>query len=247
MGSFVRPDGRRIRVHSAFEDDAILAIDKPAGLLTVPDRYDASLPHVATIVRRESLWVVHRLDRDTSGILLLARTAESHAHLNEQFQKNSVEKSYVALVVGSPVDATFSIDEPLRVGAGPGHRTVVNGQGKPSQTQIEVVERYRGYSLIKATPSSGRTHQIRVHLSYAGFPVVADALYGDGRPLLLSTIKARYNGREEEEKPLIARQALHAETLTFVHPTSHVETEVSAPHPKDLRASINQLRKWARV
>jgi RluA family pseudouridine synthase len=245
VGSIVRDDGRRIYVLSLYSDDAILAIDKPSGLLSVADRYDETRPHVRTVLRQPDLLIVHRLDRETSGVMLLARTPEAHSALNGQLDRHGMTKIYRAIVKGQPVDDVFTVDAPLKVSTGHGHRTVVDPHGKPSRTDFAVVERFRGYALVEARPHTGRTHQIRVHLARVGLPIVADPLYGDGQRFFLSEIKRKYSS-SDEERPLMGRLALHASSLSFAHPTTGETMTIDSADAKDMRATINQLGKWAR-
>ena len=245
VGSVVRDDGRRMYVLSLYSDDTILAIDKPSGLLSVADRYDETRPHVRTVLRKPDLLIVHRLDRETSGVMLLARTPEAHSALNNQLDRREVTKVYRAIVKGQPVDDAFTVDAPLSVSTGHGHRTVVDPHGKPSRTDFTVLERFRGYALVEAQPHTGRTHQVRVHLARAGLPILADALYGDGKPFFLSEVKRKY-ASADEERPLMGRLALHASSLSFAHPTTGDRMTVVSTDAKDLRATINQLGKWAR-
>ena len=167
------------------EDPAFLAVDKPAGFLVVPDRYDVLAPVVS--VRLEEthgkLWTVHRLDKDTSGALLYARSAEAHAALSRAFESRAVEKAYRAVVLGEPAWDETVCEIPLTPDGDPMHRTVADPQnGKPSRTRFTVLGRHGAYSLVEARPETGRTHQIRVHCAAAGCPVIADRVYGHARP-----------------------------------------------------------------
>nr|BCX01120.1 MAG: RNA pseudouridine synthase [Bacteroidota bacterium] len=239
---------RTAPVKILWEDEHLLVIDKPPGLRSVPDGYDPELPFVATLLgeRYGPLLPVHRLDADTSGVLLLARTPEAHRALNEAFASRRVEKCYHALVEGQPTWEETKIDLPLLPDGDRRHRTLVDPRrGKPAQTLLRVLERWRGYALLEARPLTGRTHQIRAHLAAVRLPIVADPLYGSGRPLELSRLKRAYRpGRSDH--PLIARTALHALQITFPHPETGVPITVEAPYPRDFRAAIGQLRRWAR-
>lgn len=247
IGSFDAADGRRLSVDLLHSDDALLVINKPAGLLSLPDRYDRSMPHVLSVVRAQDLLIVHRLDRETSGVMVLARTAEAHAELNRQFEAGEVTKVYRAIIRGEPRDDHFEIDAALRPPDGRSIRTVIDRKGKKAHTAVDVLDRFVGYTLVEARPTTGRTHQIRVHLAHAGHPIVCDPLYGDGEPVLLSRIKRRYVETEREERPLIGRLGLHSASIEIGHPSSGARLEVSAPDAKDFRATLNQLGKWART
>ena len=230
-----------------FEDDHIIVGNKPAGVLTLPDRYDPDAPTMITWLQRhrDRVYVVHRLDRDTSGLLLVALTADAHQGLSRQFADRHVGKRYLALVGGSPEWVRRTIDLPLRADADRRHRTRVDrAGGKHAVTHATVVERFDSHALVEAEPETGRTHQVRVHLAEAGHPIVCDPLYGNGEPLLLSSFKRKYNPGRREERPLVARTALHASELRFIHPSTGEAKSPSASLPRDMNAAVKQLTKF---
>jgi len=213
-------------------DESLLVINKPAGLPTLPDGYNPEAPYVRRLLEPEfgRLWIVHRLDRDTSGVLLLARTAEAHRLLNSQFNQRQVSKIYHAIVHGSPDWDTKTVDLRLRVDVGHKHRTAVDPRrGKPAVTGLRVLQRFPGYTLIKAVPATGRTHQIRAHLAAVGHPLLADDLYG--------------NLPAPEADPIIARLALHALLLNIEHPVSYAPLHFKAPYPEDFERALASLRR----
>ncbi len=233
-----------------YSDSSLLVVDKPSGWLSVPDRYD---PDADVIVRdlakaEGELYVVHRLDKDTSGALIFARTAEAHRGLSEAFETREVSKTYRAIVRGSPSWDSEVCELPLRVDGDRRHRTIIDAaRGKGSRTVFTVLERYRGSgfsaALVEARPETGRTHQIRVHLAGMGYPVLCDPLYGSPEPLLLSKVKGKWRGDPFSDRPLIARTALHACRVEFPHPLTGQTMVVEAPEPKDFRATVIQLGK----
>ena len=227
-------------------DDSLLVINKPAGLLTLPDGYDPDAPHVVGLLSQEfgNLWIVHRLDKDTSGVLALARTPEAHQILNQQFETRQASKVYHALVRGQPAWVEHTVSLPLLPDGDRRHRTVVDHrQGKPSVTRLRVVERFEKYALVEACPETGRTHQVRVHLARQGLPIVADPLYGDGKGIFLSEIKPEYRKKGAPERPLLGRLGLHACSVEIVHPLAHKPVRFEAPYPKDFSAALKQLRR----
>jgi RluA family pseudouridine synthase len=207
-------------------DAALLAVDKPAGLLTLPDGYDPALPHVRALLEPVygRLWVVHRLDRGTSGVLVMARSAAAHRHLNDQFARHAVEKVYHAIVHGSPAWEATAVDLALRSGTGRRKRAAVDpGRGKPALTRLEVLRRGAGYSLVEARPATGRTHQIRAHLAAAGHPIAGDDLYGP------------------EGRGAFGRTLLHALSLALMHPLTGQPLRLEAPYPADFRQAAAGL------
>ena len=235
-----------------YEDTELIAVSKPSGLPTVPDGYDADSPYLAGLLEPTfgPVWVVHRLDRDTSGVVILARTAAAHRALNQQFQDHGVEKWYHALVLGCPAWNERTVSAPLRTDADRQHRTLIDLEsGKPSVTRFQVLERFQApaarYTLVGAMPKTGRMHQIRVHLSTLGMAVAGDALYGRGEPILLSALKKRFRGDAHTERPLLGRLGLHALRITVGHPSTGRLHTFEAPYPKDFAAALSQLRKHA--
>jgi pseudouridine synthase, RluA family len=229
-----------------FSDGFLLAVNKPAGMLSIPDRYDPDAPVILSLLEKAygKLYVVHRIDKDTSGVLLFARDQETHKALNALFHSRAIEKSYLALVRGRTEEDEWACDLPLLADADKLHRSIVDKRrGKECFSRFETVERYEEYSLVRVKPETGRTHQVRVHCAASGYPIVADPLYGDGKSLFLSKIKRGWRGDSFEERPLLARTGLHAETLKLTHPDNGSELALTAPLPKDMKAAIAQLKK----
>jgi RluA family pseudouridine synthase len=189
---------------------------------------------------------VHRLDFETSGVLLLVKDKPSLVTLANQFGSEKPVKTYVAIAQGAPEQDKFEVDaklapHPVKLG----QMRVDSRQGKKSITQFELRERYRGYSLLTCRPLTGRTHQIRIHLKYFGLPIAGDLLYG-GQQLLLSRLKKDYRLKPGRlEKPLIERVALHAEELTVLHPVTNEPVKITAAWPKDLTVAVKYLRRYA--
>jgi RluA family pseudouridine synthase len=228
------------------EDDAIIVINKPAGLLVLPDRFDRALPNLYELLKNTlgTIFVVHRIDKDTSGLVLFAKTAEAHAELNIAFEKRQVEKIYHAIVVGSSQTDTGHIDLPIVENEhGIRKMKIDRIKGKETRTDYKVLERFDGYMLIEARPRTGRTHQIRIHLSTIGLPILGDPLYGDGRGFFLSAIKRNYQTKGEEQ-PLLGRTALHAFNLSFIHPITNKKISIETPLPKDMEVVLKTLRKY---
>jgi len=230
-----------------FEDDEIIVLDKPAGLLVLPDRFDTTIPSLTNLFTAggDEVLTVHRLDKDTSGCIVFAKKKEGHAFLNAEFSSHRVGKVYQAICLGEMSDESGTIDLPIGE-----HRTthtqrIDSKNGKPSVTAWSVIERFGGFTFVECRPQTGRTHQIRVHLKAIGHPLLSDPLYGDGRAFLLSRTKRNYRKGEEAEKPLLKRTALHAASIEILHPASQAIVTFEAPLPKDMRSVVRMLRKYA--
>lgn len=239
------------RIEILLEDDDLLAVNKPAGLLTVPGRNGGvSLREVigAAAGVTDFLLLVHRLDRQTSGVLLLAKHKDAQRSLQTQFQDRLVKKEYLAIVRGQPVEDRGTIE--VLMAPHPrvtGKMMVKQHKGKRSKTDWEVVERFGGAALLRCHPFTGRQHQIRVHLTHVGLPLLVDPLYGESESFFLSQLKPGYRpSTRHEERPLISRLTLHAAGLAFAHPRDNHPVRIEAPLPKDFRATLDQLRKIGR-
>lgn len=237
-----------------FEDESLIAFDKPSGLLIAPDRWDKSRENLMDLVHGKmghGVANVHRIDADTSGLVLCAKTKPALDFLSGQFQSKTVRKIYHALTAGLPAADEFTADFVLKEDdAKPGRMCVVKKHGKASVTEFTVRERFPqpgdrpGFAWLECRPLTGRTHQIRVHLAAAGTPILNDPFYGNDTQLLLSGLKRGYKGRDEE-KPLITRLALHAAALTFTHPASREPMTLASPLPNDLEVALKYLRRFA--
>jgi tRNA pseudouridine32 synthase/23S rRNA pseudouridine746 synthase len=218
-------------------DVDFVALNKPPGLLSLPHGYDPSQPYVRAVLEPHlgRLWIVHRLDKQASGVMVLARNAAAHRSLNTQFQEQTVRKRYHALVAGNPPWSEQEISLPLRVDADRRHRTKVDQQrGKPARTDVTVLQNFEGYALLCAAAHSGRIHQVRAHLAATGHPILGDALYGNP---------------QHPAHALLPRLALHAHSLDFTHPGSGEIIYLEAPYPEDFAQALeagNQDRRRAR-
>lgn len=221
-------------------DETLLVVNKPAGLPTLVDGYRPDAPYLVDVLRQKygRIWVVHRLDRDTSGVMVFARSAQAHRALNTQFEQRQASKTYHGLVSGWPEWDEKTIDLPLRPDGDRRHRTIIDlQQGKPAVTQVRVLERLERFTLVEAIPLTGRTHQIRAHLSAVGFPLVSDGLYGRS---------ARSQTESGTELAPIGRLGLHAYALALFHPLNGQALHFQAPYPADFAQAVERLRQSMR-
>jgi len=231
------------------EDQALLVLNKPAGLPVIPEHWHPDWPCLQSLASEQlgaRVFVVHRIDMETSGVVLFAKTTEAHRELCRQFAAHEVEKTYWALVQGEIQNEEQTIDLPLSPHPKKPGVTIINKKGKPALTHCRVLERFRGYTLVEVKPQTGRQHQIRVHLKALGHPLIVDALYANTEAFFLSALKSNYRKKEgEAETPLIRRLTLHAQQLIVAHPDKKERTTFSAVAPKDFNAALKHLRKYA--
>jgi RluA family pseudouridine synthase len=207
-------------------DEHIIVINKPAGLPVLPDGWEKDAPYLVKMLEEEygKIWIVHRLDKITSGVMVFARTAEAHRTLNIQFESHEAEKVYHAIVEGEPKWNEKVAKFPLRANVGKKHRTAVDDKnGKPSETRFRILKRYQAGALVEAKPMTGRTHQIRVHAYALGHPLVGDILYN------------------AFDTDVIARPALHAYSLTITHPETKERLTFKAERPDDFVSALERL------
>lgn len=230
-----------------FEDDNFIAINKAAGLLSIPDRMQSEVSLKDMLLAKYgTIFTVHRLDKDTSGIILFAKNETTHKFLSQAFEERRVEKYYQGIVHGLPAEKKGTIDAPISEHLLQKGLMVIHRNGKPSVTDYEVIEAYKSFSLLQFQLHTGRTHQIRVHCKNIGHPLACDDLYGDGKPVLLSSLKKKYKlgKHDEEERPMLNRLALHSYCLKFTD--EHGKAfNLTAELPKDMRALLQQLKKNA--
>lgn len=208
-------------------DQWLMVINKPAGILSIQDGYDRTTPHVRTILEPEfgRCWIVHRLDKETSGTFLLARTKEVHRSLSILFETRQIKKEYRAVVLGIPPDREFEINLPLRINADRHHRTRVDfKKGKIAQTNIEIIQLMENRSLISAAPLTGYTHQIRAHLAYVNLPIIGDLLYRKISKIDTDEFILKYH-----------HLALHSYSIEFTHPVTQQHMEIVSEPPQFMR------------
>jgi len=227
------PKAQRMALKIVYEDAQIIVVDKPAGLVVhpgagVPDGtlMNGLLAHAPQLAAVPRAGIVHRLDKDTSGLLVVAKTVEAQAHLAQQLAERSVRRLYLALVQGDP-PASGAIDAPVGRDSRARTRMAVTHRGKPARTRYRVLERYGRAALVECRLETGRTHQIRVHFQHIRHPLVGDTVYRRGTRHGIS----------------FPRQALHATELSLVHPSSKQTMTWRSPLPRDMKRLVEELRR----
>lgn len=240
----------KLRPEILYADEHLIVANKPSGLLSVPDRYEPEKPNLLQWLRDSygDIIKVHRLDKQTSGVICYARHPDAQRHLSRQFEQHEIKKSYITLLSGTLPLPEGTIEQNIAPNPTRPGRMMVSQKGKVAITHYRVLEAYQQFTLVEAEIQTGRTHQIRVHFQHLGTPLAVDAFYGPRTELYLSEIKGKaYRlGRDKDERPLLRRLSLHAQQLTLIPYGSETALAVTAELPKDLAVTIKQLRKWGR-
>lgn len=232
-----------------FENDDVVILNKPSGLLSIPDREGKEVSVKSMLIAKYgAIFTVHRLDKDTSGVILFAKHEAAHKTLSVAFEDRQVEKYYSGIVTGGLYEKKKTINEPIMEHPAKNGTMIIHAKGKPSITDYEVLEEFKRFSYLQFQIHTGRTHQIRVHMKNEGHPIICDPFYGDGTPILLSSLKKKFklSKNVEEERPIMNRLALHASRLVIDIP-GMTKMDVTAELPKDMRALLQQLRKISGV
>ena len=238
-----------------YEDKNIVVVNKASGIAVSPDRWDLAKERldklVAESLNLQNIFIVHRIDRETSGLVIFAKNSGSHKSLSLAFEERQVKKRYIVVVNGRPSWNETVCTLPLVPNGNKQHHTIIDKfRGKESVTNFRLLGSAGNYSVLEALPETGRTHQIRVHLKALEHPVVCDELYGNNKPVLLSSFKRSWRGDPHEERPLISRLGLHAAEL-FVPGYSAEQSgeekekglNLKAPLSRDITALIHQMEK----
>jgi len=235
-----------------YEDENLAALNKSSGIAVSPDRWDISKERLDKLAAEHlavpKLFTVHRIDRETSGLVLFAKNAETHKTLSLAFESRQIKKRYIAVVHGRPYWKENTCDLPLVPNGNKKHMTIIDKfRGKESLTSFRLLGSAGNYSVLEALPETGRTHQIRVHLAALGHPVVCDEIYGKAKPVKLSSFKRGWRGDPQQERPLLARLGLHAAELFLPGYAGEAAADLclKAPLARDMAALIRQMEKAA--
>ncbi|MCL2801433.1 MAG: RNA pseudouridine synthase [Treponema sp.] len=226
-----------------FQNEQIVAVNKTSGISVGGDRWDESKERLDKILECDlgipKVFTVHRIDKETSGLVVFAKNKDIHRNLSIAFEQRNVYKCYTAIVHGRPSWKETTCELPLIPNGNKKHMTIIDKfRGKESVTSFKVILSAGNFSVLEVKPVTGRIHQIRVHATALGHPVVCDDLYGKYSPIKLSSFKRAWRGDPHEERPLLARLGLHAQELTLPE-----NQNLTAPLPKDMSSLIKQLEK----
>jgi len=230
-----------------YEDEYIIAINKPPKMLVIQDRFNKLEENLHDILAKlyKEIYTLHRLDKETSGVIIFAKDSLTHKELSIQFEKHKVQKTYHLLVKGLPKENVGVINLPI--GKKNAHENIMvidKKNGKPSITNYKVLKKFKQYTFIEAMPLTGRTHQIRVHFKAIGLPLAIDKLYSNNEKIFLSDIKPKFTPSVKGEKPLMERLTLHAYSIEFIHPNTKQKMRIVAEHFKDFRSLLRNLEKY---
>ena len=224
-------------LNTLYEDEHIIAIDKPTGLLSIRDGYNPDLPNVHSILqqRAKKIWIVHRLDKETSGVMIFAKNDDAHRKLSLQFEHHLISKNYLAIVWGQFNQINQTVELPLIINADRRHRTrVTKKYGKRAITHIHLIHQYHHLAYISVIPETGYTHQIRAHLSEIGHPIFGDNLYGN--------LHKKINQKVNQNSVIQAsRLFLHCNKLIFIHPVLEIEIQLQSPVPSEFNELLQQI------
>jgi len=230
-----------------FDNDDYIILNKPSGLLSIPDHYN-NPNNLTDVLRRKlgEIFICHRIDKDTSGCIVFAKNADAHRFASMAFENKEVSKEYLAIAHGKLTEPTGTIEDKLMPHGSKQHLVIVHNKfGKEARTDYKVVEQFKDYALVSCIIKTGRMHQIRVHLENIGHPILCDPFYSKGKDFFVSSIKRRYNLKNdvERERPLNSRLCLHAHRILFTAENGEI-IKAEGNLFKDMRATIQQLRKW---
>jgi len=253
------PRPENIPLNIIFEDESLIAIDKPPGMVVHPAKGNWSgtlasalafhFQQLSDVGGPTRPGIIHRLDRDTSGVILVAKSNAVHLKLSEQFEQRTVQKEYIAIVIGKLEFDRDVIRQPI--GPHPYQRDKMairrdHPDSRDAETRYEVLERFAGFCVVRVEPKTGRTHQIRVHLDHVGAPVLCDRLYAGHARITRSEIRRRMALKlppaANDDEVIIERQALHARRITFTHPTLGTPLVLESPLPADMQLALDMLR-----
>lgn len=230
-----------------YQDEYIIAVDKPTGMLSIKDREDSAV-NIFDIVKKdfEDLRLIHRLDRDTSGLILFAKNIDSQREFSKLFETHNISKKYSALVVGHPninggIIDNYLEENPNIKGT---YRVARNEKGKKALSIYNSIEIFKKHALVEFEIKTGRTHQIRVHAQYIGCPLAFDPLYNPKSGILVSDLKSKYKETRDEEQSIIRRLSLHSYSLEFFHPFLLQNIKIVCPYPRDIDKALEILRKY---